>query len=429
MPHRGGKIVRRNLKTNNTLLAGRKWWKSTLGLTMAIEDMLKGRRFGWFVPVFDQASEVWEGLRKAGNGTFKLNEQRRTVSLPGGGSGFFRSMDRGEVARSKNLDSVYIDEVQDIKQEDYNNVILPMLLSSGNPFILKMGTVKPGWLIRSAKDLARSNPDHAFWQIPAYGLKVVREDGGPPQLVRAPHPLENDRLSRPVIDALWGSMSVDSFRQEILSELVALEGRVFPMWKEETHVRPCPFDPDLPTSMGVDFGFRTFAATFHQTEKSGVDRQFAEYKGVGITQEAAIIALAKRSYAKAVKMIGCDPAGDSRNTQTGIRDVELLRKHFPWAEVRFSRLPRHAYPRRRAEFMRDLILTATGQIRSFVDPSCRHSITMYSELIYPKKMEGHEESEKPVKDGENDHFFDAVGYHHVNLYDRSKMSVSPRKLV
>jgi len=179
-------------------------------------------------------------------------------------------------------------------------------------------------------------------------------------------------------------------------------------------------DHNLPIHVGMDFGFRTFAAVLFQLTSAGEVHVIDEYGASEAETWRALEGLAGmphgngKPFPLTIGTIGCDPAGDARNLQTGRTDVQLVRAAFPAARVTFSTDKRHRDPEWGAARLRDLLLSASGNIRLFVHPRCRRIIRMFESMVYPKHNEGRPEIAQPVKDGLNDHWFDAMRYGFIN---------------
>jgi len=149
-------------------------------------------------------------------------------------------------------------------------------------------------------------------------------------------------------------------------------------------------------------------------------RVFADAEWHNISTPDAAARLASMPWSGAVDFIGCDPAGDAVNLQTGTEDVRVLRAAFPSARVAFSTAPTHRSPEWRASKIRDLLWSASGSARLVCDPAARCTIRALEASVYPKLRPGSGEKAEPVKDGVIDHTRDALGYLVVNrLFGRT----------
>ena len=221
MPHQGQRIVRQQARRFNWLAAGRRWRKTTLCLSIAIEEALKGKQIIWGAPVYDICRIGWAEALHALQGIGTANASRLELALPNGGRILFRSLDDPDNARGHTADGVVIDEAAYCKSESWFEVVRPMLIDTGGW----------AWLIGSPNGhnwywqewvRAQDEPSSRAWRAPTRGYAIV--DG---QLVREPNPLENSEISEAEIRQLFGTMLAVQFRQEILAEFTEHEGQVF----------------------------------------------------------------------------------------------------------------------------------------------------------------------------------------------------------
>jgi hypothetical protein len=87
-------------------------------------------------------------------------------------------------------------------------------------------------------------------------------------------------------------------------------------------------DKDYPTMLGLDFGFTNPAVVFiqqHTLNGKQVDVVVDEVKGQNMLTPQLIKAIHAKGY---TKLVGCwvDPAGGNTNVQSGISDIQLLRR-------------------------------------------------------------------------------------------------------
>ena len=220
-PHPGQQAVRRQAKRHNWLSAGRRWRKTTLLTAIVIEACLKGGEYVWGAPTFDQVRIAFGEARRAAGGVAEFNQSRMTMTLPTGGTCYFRSLDDPDNARGYTANGVVMDETGDIKPIAWYEVLRPMLIDTGG-WSWGIGTPKGrNWFFVEHAN-ARSRDDSAAWQVPTVGCEIV--DG---QLIRKPHPLENPEVPFSEIVNLFETMPERMFRQEILAEFIEGEGAVF----------------------------------------------------------------------------------------------------------------------------------------------------------------------------------------------------------
>lgn len=220
-PHLGQQAVRRHAKRFNILSAGRRWRKTTLLVSVAIEAAVAGKRIMWGAPTFDQVRVAWGECQHSAGGVATFKQSTMIMSLPNGGSIIFRSLDDPDNARSHTFDGLVVDEAGDVKEAAWYEVLRPMLIDT-NGWAWLIGTPKGrNWFWREYIGAA-DRDDAMSWQIPTLGCKLANGD-----LIREPHPLENPNIPFAEIYNIWQTTPEMTFRQEILAEFVEGEGVVF----------------------------------------------------------------------------------------------------------------------------------------------------------------------------------------------------------
>ena len=247
--HTGQRLVLADKSRFNWLSAGRRWRKTTLGVSIACYDAMKGKRVLWGAPTYDQVRIAWDECRKAAWEVANFTQMRMTAEFLGGGKIVFRSLDDPDNARGHTADGAIFDEVGDIKGAAYYEVIRPMLIDT-NGWFWGVGTPKGrNWFWREWLN-AKDKSDSAYWQVPTLGVAV--KDG---KLVRQAHPLENPEIPFEEIERIYKTTPERVFQQEILAEFIESDGAVF---RGVMEVTGAPIlDKGVPGNqycMGVDWG-------------------------------------------------------------------------------------------------------------------------------------------------------------------------------
>lgn len=395
--------VMRDAKRFNVLVKGRRAGGTQLAVRIAVEALLKGQNVGWFSATYKLLEEARREIRKRLGGFCRreLAQQHRFECF-GGGALEMWSLESEVSTRGRKYHLAVIDEAAfvDNMQDKWEQQIRPCLADYKGD----------GWFVSSPnghnylhtlweRGQDSAFPDWASWQLPTW---------------------QNPKIAASEIDDARATSDPSNFRQEWGAEFVVRSGAVFPSFSRGRHVRPIESNHNLPLCVGVDFGFRTFAATVFQVTSAGEIHIIGEGEWTECTTESAIRNLAAlpfgngKPFAQSIGIIGCDPAGDARNVQTGRSDIQLVRSMLPAARVLFSTNVQHRSPEWRASRMRDLLLAADGSTRLYIDPSCKRTIRMFENSVYPEHKEGRPEGQEPVKDGVYDHIRDALGYGLVN---------------
>ncbi len=156
---------------------------------------------------------------------------------------------------------------------------------------------------------------------------------------------------------------------------------------------------------GIDFGYRAPTVILWATLDEGVLTVFAERAETEMILATHVRALTEAPWGVPA-WIGIDPAGNSRNAQTGISAADVLRK--AGLKVRARRGPTHPG----LELVRARLKPADGsQPRLLIHKRCTNLIEALEKYHY---SETDPTSLEPVKDGP-DHAADALRYLVLNL--------------
>lgn len=232
MPHPGQRAVLRaiNGATRFAFLdAGRRWFKTTLDMTVAVERALAGKEVMWGGPTYDQVRIGMTETRRAVGNTFRFTETRMEAEAPGGGIIRWRSLDDPDNARGFTADVVIVDEAGDVPERAWYEVLRPMLMSTGGGALVN-GTAKGrNWFWREwAIAVSGERRDAAAWQVPTLGARIeVDAQTGARTLMRVPHPMENPHIAWNEIEHLFRTLPDRVFRQEVLAEWLEDAGGVF----------------------------------------------------------------------------------------------------------------------------------------------------------------------------------------------------------
>lgn len=223
MPHPGQRKVRQQMRRFSYLAAGRRWRKTTLGMSLVVEDILAGKESLWTAPTFDQVRIAWRELKKAAGGVFRFQHTEMYAEFPATrGICKFRSLDDPDNARGHSVTgNVYMDEAAFVDEAAWYEVLRPMLMDSGGGARFFFTPKGRNWIWREW-ELAAERADSIAWQAPTLGAVVV--DG---RLMRQPHPLENPEIPFDELAQIYATTPERMFRQEVLAEFLENAGGVF----------------------------------------------------------------------------------------------------------------------------------------------------------------------------------------------------------
>lgn len=387
----------------NVLAKGRRTGGTSLVEDLMVDLAAHGNPIGWFSQSDKLMYETWVRFVDSLSGiTRRKSEQKRRIDLHGGGHIECWSCESRVTTRSRKYYAVGIDEAAHIPglMETWEREIRPSLmdLEGGAWFPSSpngMNDYKTLWDRGQDPEF----PEWKSWQVPTHENPTIP----PSELVQMEHELSDI-----------------SYAQEVLALFVSMEGACFSNFTRAQNVIPVPYDPALRVKVGVDFGIQTSALVYAQLQTNDKLRVFADNELHDKSTEQLADELAGEPFAQNIDLIACDPQGNARDIQTGIEDVQILRKALPWARVTFSTNTKHRNPEYRVGKIRDLVRSKAGDVRLFIDPRCKHTIRTMEQSVYPKARVGSGEKNEPVKDGVVDHNRDALGYLVVNLLHRGE---------
>lgn len=182
------------------LAAGRRWGKTSLGVTLGLRTGLEGGRAWWVAPTFPLAQVGWRVLKHLSRKIprVEVREADRMVALPGGGEIQVKSADNPDSLRGAGLDGVVIDEAAYAKEEAWTESLRPALAD------------RQGWA------LFISTPDGLNWFHRLYE-RAGRLAGW--QAWQCPT-WENPRIAEEELEHARAQMGELVFRQEFAAEFL-----------------------------------------------------------------------------------------------------------------------------------------------------------------------------------------------------------------
>jgi phage terminase large subunit-like protein len=179
-PHPAQEAVTRERGRFNVLCAGRRWGKTTLGLSRLILSALQGESVAWCSPSYRMLTEVWRDARRiASSVVVRTDSQQHRLELVTGGVVEMWSLDQPDVARGRKYRTVVIDEAAMVRhlEEAWNAVLRPTLVDlQGGAWFLS--TPKGLNFFKRLFDRGADPgyPDWAAWQMPTLSNPYIPPD-------------------------------------------------------------------------------------------------------------------------------------------------------------------------------------------------------------------------------------------------------------
>lgn len=208
--HEKQRLVRAQAKRFNALNCGRRWGKTTLGIDILADDLLKGFPCAWFSPTYKMLSDVWREVVEVFQPATKTkSEQEHRIELITGGVLDMWSLDSPDSSRGRRYHLVIVDEAAMVRDlwGAWNAVIRPTLIDlTGNAWFFSTPKGRNGFYQIYNMGRDPHAPDWKSWTFSSY---------------------DNPHIPASELDAMREGESEQHFRQEILAEFVEDSGQVF----------------------------------------------------------------------------------------------------------------------------------------------------------------------------------------------------------
>ena len=238
MPHPGQMDILNSPARFKVLACGRRWGKSELGIIQILHEAhLQHKHCWWIAPSYQMADDIWRQLVDSLNHLkdIKINQSRRRIDLPKGGSIAIRSAHNPDKLRGAGIDFAVLDEAAWMPAHIWHSVIRPML-----------ATTRGG-----ACFLSTPNGRNWFWERHQDGLDPLQHDWDAFHFSTAQshlvHPDEIQTLQHNTPEHIWENEYQAKFSDD--------RGQVFRRISDTA--APAPYDqpqPGHPYVVGVDWG-------------------------------------------------------------------------------------------------------------------------------------------------------------------------------
>lgn len=323
--HTTQKKVWVNPKRFKTIVAGRRWGKTTYALGELVQKaFMASDGVGFYVaPTLQQAKDlVWQPLKQLLSGVkgCRFVDTTGECTLPNGRSIMLKGSDRPDTLRGNKLFHAVVDEYQDMKPNVYESIIRPALADlRGTATII--GTPKGRSHFYHFNEKNKTLEDWACFHFTTY---------------------DNPHIPRSEIEALKNEMSSFFFEQEILAKFAVANSDLFRAdWIKIARASDNPWiRQGVPIATADLAGFTDFAEAMLTTNPNSRLDEFAisVVTPVGRQWHVHEIATGRDTVAKtARRMLGT--AAKWRATTLGVEKGALFQAIYPQLQAESSRLP------------------------------------------------------------------------------------------
>lgn len=304
-----------------------------------------------------------------------------------------KSADRPESLVGDGIDHLVVEEAAKIRKIVWEQYLRPTLADKQGWALFTTTPEGYNWVYDLwQRGKSEEFPDWDSWQHPSWESPFFKDD----------------------IEELKKTLTYETWQQEFGAQFTSFSGRVFP-FDRTIHIQKLKYNPDLPTYVGIDFGYRTSAAGFFQVEQHPskdkiylIDEVWEE----NIKTEDFADKIKAKRY-PIIRYFG-DPAGGGVQAQSGIGDIEIFRKKGINVDYRRDKVSRNIP--NGISHMRTWFEDASGNTHFYADSRAEKFISSFENYRYPEKKKDQRLKEEPLKDGLNDHACDASRYFWCNLF-------------
>lgn len=366
------------------VVAGRRFGKSHQSIAELIRAASKPKSINWYVaPTYNMCRTIiWRQLQDMIPKSWvkKVHDTRLEITLVNEAQISLKGSENFDMLRGVGLDFLVMDEAQDIDPEAWTAVLRPTLaVSQGRALFI--GTPRGYQFLWDLFQMEKKSPEWKSWQFKTIDSPFVAESE---------------------VEAAKMDMDVKLFNQEFLASFEQMSGRVAHAFDRNLHVRPCEFNPNLPIWAGLDFNLNPMTCAVAQLQPNGelwIVDEITRFDSSVIDMCDQLDSRFWRWTDKVV--IYPDPAGGQRQHGRGESSHQILQERG-FKYIKFRRKAPSQMDRINA--VNRMLMSAKGEPRLFIDPSCARIIQAFEQTVY---KEGTNEIDK--RQGV-DHHFDAATY-------------------
>ena len=386
------------------VVAGRRFGKSFLSMSLMGRVARHPESNVWYVTTTYSAAKtiMWQPLKdklRKIKWSQSFHEVAMQAHLVNGSVISLKGTNNPDSLRGIGLDYLVIDEAAYIDERVWTEVLRPTLSDRRGGAIFISSPTGRNWFY-DMYQYAQSgeDPDWESWQFTT---------------------LQGGNVPPDEIESAKRDLDARTFEQEYEAQFVTYSGLVYYGFDFQENVIECPYDPELPVLIGMDFNIDPMTATvFQYDEDMEVLYIVDEIEIYGSnTDEMAEEILCR--YPEQSITVYPDPACVQTRTSAGGRtDLSILQSYG--FKCKFKR--KHPFVRDRINAVNSRFCSAEGDRRLFVHKGCKKVIQALERHSYKQG------TNLPEKGGEKDysHMTDSIGYlvDYVFPIQRQEMSTT-----
>lgn len=384
-------------------VSGRRFGKTHIAIRELAKHAAHHNKICWYIgPSYRMSRQIaWDKLKQKLqdiNWVRKINETDMRIELVNGSVIALRGADNFDSLRGVGIDFLIMDEVADIDEKAWTEVLRPTL-SDKQGKALFLGTPKGrgNWLF----DLYQRGQDPNEHQWESWQYTTV--DGG---VV----PVDE-------IESARNDLDDRTFRQEYEAKFETYGGAIYYNFDRTQHIRKYTDAVPANIMLFCDFNVNPMSAAIAVQTQAGL-HIIDEIMIYGSNTDELVQEVRTRYPANKITAFP-DPAGAQRKTSAGGRtDITILQNAGFQVKYRNS----HPSVRDRINAVNSLLKNSKNVARLFVDPKCKRVIECLEKQLYK------EGTQVPDKDSGYDHMNDAIGYGVEFLYPiRRETTTQPQE--
>ena len=365
------------------LCSGRRFGKTYLCITRLICWALeKPGSLNWYVTAnYRMAKQIaWRQLKAMAppDLVVKRNESDLSIEFVNGSIVALRGADNEDSLRGVSLASLVIDEAAYVKQTAWEMVLRPALSDQGGPAWFITTPAGLNWF-HDLWEHAQEQPD---WETFSYTT------------------VQGGNVKAEEIEAARRTLDERTFRQEYLASFETLSGRVYADFSDD-NISDNVKDTGAEIYWGTDFNVSVMAGVLGS--RVGDTLHIWDELSVNQSNTDEVCAILKERFPNRRIIAYPDPTGSARKTSSaGRTDHDIIRRagfncvspKAPWAV------------KDKINATNWMIRTATGQLKLFVHPRCKHTIKALKNVTYKQGADDYVID----KSAGIEHWTDGLGY-------------------